>query len=351
MLNKIYNKLIDTDMDVILVTDPHAIKYLIKLDIDPGERMYVLSIKNGHAKLFLSKLFDAGEIPGVDVVYFLDTDDYLSLLKSELDKVDVVGIDKMMPARFLFPIMDLNKKFVLGSYLIDDLRSIKDQNEIELMRNASKINDAAMARMEELLHEDFTELEMREKLQKIYSELSAEGFSFEPIVGYGEGSWDPHHVTNENKKMIGDSIVVDMGCIKDGYCSDMTRTFFYKKVSDEAKKIYELVRRANEEAIKKVAPGVKLCEIDAAARNIIEEAGYGKYFTHRTGHFIGTEVHEVGDVSMTNENEAKVGNIFSIEPGIYVPDVCGVRIEDLVLVTENGCEVLNSYPKELKIIE
>ena len=133
-----------------------------------------------------------------------------------------------------------------------------------------------------------------------------------------------------------------------GYCSDMTRTVFYKEVSHEAEKVHNLfVLMKGHRGSKS---GVKLSQIDRAAREVIEKAGFGKYFTHRTGHNIGVEVHEFPDVSSVSHLEAKPGMIFSIEPGIYLPGKLGVRIEDLVLVTESGCEVLNSYSKELQII-
>ena len=142
-----------------------------------------------------------------------------------------------------------------------------------------------------------------------------------------------------------------MGCKVNGYCSDMTRTFVYKTVTDKNREIYELVKKANASAIAKIRPGVPLCELDKTARDIITEAGYGPYFNHRLGHFIGLDEHEYGDVSLSNETKAVPGMIFSIEPGIYLPGETGVRIEDLVLVTEDGVEVLNHYTKELTVIE
>ena len=130
----------------------------------------------------------------------------------------------------------------------------------------------------------------------------------------------------------------------------MTRTFFWKYADPEYVKIYDIVRRANETAESMVRAGVPLCEIDAAARNIISEAGYGEYFTHRLGHFIGMEEHEKGDVSSANTQKAQPGMIFSIEPGVYLPGRFGVRIEDLVIVTEDGCEILNHVDKGLRIL-
>ncbi len=144
--------------------------------------------------------------------------------------------------------------------------------------------------------------------------------------------------------------MIDIGCKKDYYCSDMTRTYFWKRADPEYVKIYDIVRRANETAEAMVKAGVPLMDIDITARDIISEAGYGEYFTHRLGHFIGMEDHEKGDVSAVNSQMAEAGMIFSIEPGVYLPGRFGVRIEDLVIVTEDGCEILNHVDKGLRIL-
>ena len=145
-------------------------------------------------------------------------------------------------------------------------------------------------------------------------------------------------------------MLFDVGCRKDEYCSDMTRTFFFDEPDEEQRRVYEVVRRANEAGKAAVHPGARFCDIDAAARTVIEDAGYGPYFTHRLGHQIGLDVHEPGDVSSANEAQVRPGMCFSIEPGIYLPGRFGVRIEDLVIATEDGCEVLNDYPRELETL-
>ena len=189
-------------------------------------------------------------------------------------------------------------------------------------------------------------------MQDIYTSLGADGHSFSPLVGFGPNCAKGHHEPDDTVLKEGDTVLFDVGCKKDDYCADMTRTFFYKKVPCEKhREIYNLVRRANEAAEAMLKPGVRLCDVDRAARQVIEDAGYGPNFTHRLGHFIGLEVHDFGDVSSANQAVAEVGNIFSIEPGIYVDGEVGVRIEDLVLITEDGCEILNSYSKELDIVE
>ena len=171
------------------------------------------------------------------------------------------------------------------------------------------------------------------------------------IVAYGKYCAIPHHgPSKEVFLQPGDNVLFDIGKNLDGYYSDMTRTVCYKSATDLQRKIYDLVLEANMAAIAAVKPGVRACDVDAAARNVIAKAGYGEYFTHRTGHNIGIEVHEWPDISSTNEMPLVPGMCFSIEPGIYLPDSVGVRIEDLVIVTENGCEVLNHYTKDFQIV-
>ena len=152
--------------------------------------------------------------------------------------------------------------------------------------------------------------------------------------------------SNDTELKRGDVVLFDIGGRHRNYCSDMTRTFFWGEPDKETARIYDIVRRANEAAEALIAPGVRMCDLDRAARDVIEDAGYGEYFTHRLGHSIGLQDHEPGDVSLVNEQVVELGMTFSIEPGIYLPGRTGIRIEDLVLVTENGVEILNAYPHD-----
>lgn len=352
-LKQLQSKMGELGFDVLLITDPYSIEYLIGKWISPGERMLVLMVSaQGDHRLFLNRLFNVPEIFDFEKVWYFDTDPYTTLLAGALKGSGVVGVDKMMPARFLLPVMEQcpHTSFKLGSLVVDEMRMVKDESEIERMKEASRINDLAMDDMANSFVEGITENEMATKLLSFYKSYGATAFSFSPIVGYGPNGADGHHGCDDTPLKEGDSIVVDMGCVYQGFCSDMTRTFFYKTVSDEQREVYNLVLKANEIAEAMIKPGVRLCDIDRAARQVIEEAGYGPYFNHRLGHFIGREVHEYGDVSSGFDMEVRPGMIFSIEPGIYLEGKFGVRIEDLVLVTEDGCVRLNHYPKDLQII-
>jgi Xaa-Pro dipeptidase len=195
--------------------------------------------------------------------------------------------------------------------------------------------------------DNVTELEVAAKIAQFNESVGIDELSFTPIVCFGKNAAEPHHENDETVLEDGMGIIVDMGGLSEGYCSDMTRTFFKGQPDEAFKKVYEIVKTANERAIATVKPGVKLSEVDAAARQYITEMGYGDYFTHRTGHGIGADVHEFPDVSAVSDVICEPGMTFSIEPGIYLTDKFGIRIEDLVCVTEEGCQVLNDFSKNL----
>lgn len=351
-MNRVLEKL---DTDQMLITDPFAIFYLTGRWIHAGERFLGLLIRKGQKPiLYLNELFRFDEELGVTKKMIKDTDPIADLLKGDVDPNSVLGVDKLLPAKFLLPLMEGNiaSNYVNGSIAVDHTRAIKDEVEIELMRESSHINDLAMAEFKKLPKAGMKEVEVAEKMLDIYKNLGAEDYSFTPIVAFGVNAADPHHMPDETILHEGEVVLFDVGCKYHEYCSDMTRTFFYKGTpNEEQKRVYDLVRKANEDAEAYVKPGVRLCDVDAKARDVITEGGYGPDFTHRLGHFIGIEDHEYGDVSQAFTDLTQVGNIFSIEPGIYNKKTMGCRIEDLILVTENGHEVLNHYPHDFEIIE
>lgn len=353
-LNRVLASMKEHGIEQMLVADPASVYYLTGRRLNCMERMMVLLIDvNGIYKLIIGKLFPQPADIGMEVVYFEDKEDCVEVLTEQMRPNTVIGIDKTWPSRYLLRLMQLKAgtDYINASFIIDSIRQIKDEDEQEKMRAVSHLNDLAMERLIPLVIKGYTEVELSEKLSQIYQELGADGQSFPSVVGYGDNAADPHHEADGSKGKTGDAVVLDIGCDKDGYCSDMTRTVFVGKVSDEARKIYDIVLEANKRGIRAAKPGARFCDVDAAARDYITEQGYGEYFTHRTGHSIGMEVHEYGDVSSANENELKPGMCFSVEPGIYIPGVAGVRVEDLVMITEDGCEVLNHFTKDLIIVE
>ena len=352
-IDRIMTQLEAMGVSQMLIVDPMSIYYLTGVWNMPHERFYGLLLKKdgGHI-FFLNNLFTIPQDVGIEKVWYSDTDPVMEIVARYIDPSSPLGVDKDLKARFLLPLMEQGAapRFINTSLAVDTVRGIKDEEEQEKMRTASAINDAAVAQLKTCIHAGVTEKEVAEHLMDIYLSLGAEGFSFDPLVAFGANAADPHHGPDGTVLKEGDVVLFDIGCIKDGYCSDMTRSFYFGSVSDAHREVYETVRAANEAAIAKVRPGVPLKELDLAARDLITAKGYGPNFNHRLGHFIGLSEHEFGDVSCVNETKAVPGMIFSIEPGIYLTGDTGVRIEDLVLVTEDGCEVLNHFPKTLEIL-
>ena len=352
-IDRIMKELEAMGVSQMLIVDPMSIYYLTGVYNAPFERFYGLLLKkDGNHIYFLNNLFSIHEEVGAKKVWYSDTDPVMDIVAEYIDHDAPLGVDKDLKARFLLPLMEKKAAaaFLNTSLAVDTVRGIKDEEEQEKMRVASRINDLAMAELKKLVHAGVTEREIADQLLEIYQNLGADGFSFDPLIAFGPNAADPHHGPDDTVLKEGDVVLFDVGCIKDGYCADMTRSFYFGSVSETHREIHETVRAANEAAIAKVKPGIPLKELDAAARDLITAKGYGPQFNHRLGHFIGLAVHDFGDVSSANGTLAEPGMIFSIEPGIYLEGDTGVRIEDLVLVTEDGCEVLNSAPKTLEIL-
>ena len=351
-LEKVIERMKDRGLSQLLISDPGSIYYLTGISVDPGERFFGLIVReSGETSLIVNRLFS---VPKTDIetVWLGDTDSVSEAVSRLIDRKAELGVDKLLPARFLIPIRDKLEggKIVLGSDCVDWVRAVKDEEEREKMREASGINDIVIEEAAAFIKEGVTEKEVADYLVGRYAFYGCEGVSFEPIVSFGKNAADPHHMPDGTVIREGDCVVLDIGCKINGYCSDMTRTYFFKKADPEYAAIHDLVREANTIAESVIRPGVRLCDIDAAAREHIASAGYGEYFTHRLGHFIGLEVHEYGDVSAAFDKAVEPGMCFSCEPGVYLPGRFGVRIEDLVIVTENGCEVINHVDKHYRVI-
>ena len=351
-IRRVLEALEQMGLEQMIVSDPDSIWYLTGYYVHPFERLFALYLRrDGKHKFFLNKLFP---VPQVDFeqIWFSDTDDYYAIMADNVDGTKPMGIDKDWAARFLLSLQNSHPgmKCVESSDCVDNARACKDEVEQNLMRASSAINDRVMLKVEDYIKEGMTEKQISEFIQAEYTAEGSDSLAFAPIVSFGAHAADPHHDPDSTTLKAGDCIVIDMGCRKDRYCSDMTRTYFCKSADPKYAAIHDLVREANEKAEAILKPGVKLCELDKIARDHIAAAGYGEYFTHRLGHFIGQTEHERGDVSGVSQIVAKPGMVFSVEPGVYLPGEFGVRIEDLVLVTEDGCERLNKVDKHWKTI-
>ena len=233
---------------------------------------------------------------------------------------------------------------------IDAFRATKEPWEIELMRKAQAITDQTFSELCKIIQAGMTEKELEaELLYRLYKH-GAEGPSFDPIVVSGPNTSLPHGVPGERKLEFGDVITMDFGCIDGGYCSDMTRTVALGFVSEEMDKVYKTVLKAQLAGIAATKAGVAGRDIDGTARKVIADAGYGDYFGHGYGHSLGILIHEAPNANTRNDQPMPAGAVVSAEPGIYLPGKFGVRIEDVTVITETGCEVLTKSPKNLIIL-
>jgi len=234
--------------------------------------------------------------------------------------------------------------------LIEEQRRVKDDGEVARMAEAARIADDALASVRPLLADGLTEREIALALDYEMRRLGAEGSSFETIVASGPNGAKPHARPSGRPIAAGELVVLDFGAVVEGYCSDMTRTLCVgEPASEVARRMVEVVAGSQQAGVEAVAAGVSGRDVDRVCRDVIAAAGWGDAFLHGTGHGVGLEIHEAPRVASTSEDTLAAGHVVTVEPGVYLPDVGGVRIEDTVVVTEDGCLPLTNAPKDLVV--
>lgn len=224
---------------------------------------------------------------------------------------------------------------------IEQMRLIKDEDEIDILRRSVLLNEKVFQSVYENIWNFTSEIDVAIAIETTMRRMGAEDKSFDSIVASGANGALPHATPSSGKIYSNKPLTIDMGLILDGYCSDMTRNFVPKKMSKKYKKLHRLVRKAQLAGIDAVRAGVRGCDVDKAARSIISDAGYGPQFGHGLGHGVGLAVHEGPRLSIANKKKLKAGMIVTVEPGIYIPGWGGIRLENMAVVRENGCEILN----------
>ncbi len=307
------------------------------------------------------------ECPGTEVIRYKGNlyENWLSVLMERMgkDRVSSMAIgfeDEFMTVQTYHTIQALLKKYgqtdvklVPLHKRLDATRQIKTEEEIREIKKAEQIGDMAFERIIETIKKSraegrpMTEKQVAAYLEFYMKEQGAEGTSFETIAASGLHSAMPHAIPTDKVLEEGDFLTMDFGCKVNGYCSDMTRTVVIGKANEKQREIYEVVLRAQKAAIKAIKPGMKGCEADAVARDIIREAGYGDCFGHSLGHSVGLMIHETPCFAPREESVLEPGMVITVEPGIYVEGFGGVRIEDVVVITEDGCLNITNSPKEL----
>jgi len=349
-------------LDTLILTPGAAMRYLTGFNEPAFERLLAVIVPNDDDWLFITPALNAGQVrenPAgvVDVRMWDDADGWEKLVHDvcidlTLD-IGIIGIDDDMPARFALKLRDLmpTTLFKLAGPALSELRVTKDTLELASMQHAADATDTLIPHAMGACQVGVTELEVALAIQKGLANTGAES-SFESIVGAGANGASPHHHTGKTRIKRGDVVVLDFGAKVDGYCGDITRMVAVGEAPDEAKRVYEIVLAAHDAALAAVKPGATAHDVDAAARKVIDDAGYGEFFIHRTGHGIGLDDHEPPYIVAGNYTRLVPGHCFSIEPGIYLPGRFGVRLENIVTVTEEGLgrEFNQEIPSELPIV-
>jgi Xaa-Pro aminopeptidase len=347
--------LIEEGLDGMLLSVGADLPYFTGYEAMQTERLTMLVLPaEGEATLLVPEL----EAPRIErhgdlfeVRAWAESENPVGLVAEQVNGWSAALIGDHTWATFVIGLQDEQPGLHLGraSQVTSLLRMRKDSTEAEALRSAAQATDRVVARLREMTFSELTERELSRQIAEMTIEEGHEIAEF-GIVASGPNGASPHHESGERVMRPGDGVVIDFGGRFDGYHSDTTRTFVIGEGPDGFTEAFEVLLAAQKAACAAVRPGVTAESVDAAARSVIADAGYGEFFIHRTGHGIGLEVHEHPYIIEGNQQVLEPGMAFSIEPGIYIPDRFGMRIEDIVLVTDGGVARLNQSPRTLAVV-
>lgn len=350
-VEKLRKKMQEENLDSFLITSPYNLRYLTNFTGTTGLAVITLE------KAFFITDFRYTEQATAQAQGFEIIKNVGPIFEEVADLVQKEGLRELgfeeTTVSFLeYSVLEeiIDAQLIPISGMIEELREIKDEEEIAIIEKACSIADLAYDHILKMIQPGMTEIEVANQLDFYMRSLGASGVSFETIVASGLRSAMPHGVASKKIIEQGDLITIDFGCYYEGYVSDMTRTFAIGDPGEQLKEIYQIVLEAQLAVLEVAKPGVTGKQLDAVARDYITKHGYGEAFGHSTGHGIGLEIHEGPNVSVRAEKQFVPGNIITDEPGIYLPGIGGVRIEDDLLITSNGNRVLTHSPKELIIL-
>jgi Xaa-Pro aminopeptidase len=353
-IEKIQNALIAQGLDGILLTDEKNQRYATGFAFTDGA---VLVGRNAAWLITDSRYIEAASAAvgkGISVQLYDREHSLISYLKEDIKAANISTLaaedEKLSHSQYLAYEKALGMELKPAGKLMESLRAAKTEDELQSMRAAQAIAELALEDVLHVIKPGMTEKQVMAEL--VYSTLrhGSEGNSFDPIVVTGSKTSLPHGVPGDKVIQSGDFVTMDFGCLKDGYCSDMTRTVAVGSASDEMRRVYDIVLEAQLAGIAVAKAGVPGRDIDAAARQVISNAGYGEYFGHGFGHSLGLDIHESPSANTRGTEPMPDGAVCSAEPGIYLPGRFGVRIEDVMIIRQGGCEVITKAPKDLIIL-
>ena len=344
-LKSIHSALKQRGLDGLLVSLPANISYLTE---SLSRDAYLLVSLKGNIYFTDSRYTEEAKVFLKDNALFRECNGLV--FKHITEAILSLGLERIGFEERHLPFAEFTKikEYSRGKFnlipthsIIEDKRQIKDSQEIIKLRKATRITALALEYIKQFLIPGVKEIEIVAELERFIRYQGASASAFEIIVASGPNSSQPHHLSGERKLKNNEPVLIDLGVDYQGYKSDLTRVLFLGKISTLVRKVYEIVLKAQELAIKRIRPGAEMAEIDRVAREYIAAQGYGGYFTHNLGHGFGLEVHEAPHISGREASAIKPGMTFTVEPGIYLPGKFGIRIEDMVLITTKGCEVIS----------
>ena len=359
-IDKLCGIMVKNKIDAMMIGPSVDLKFLMKYSPQPDERFQSLFLLSDKRYFYISPEITYEEIRDkldndADIYKWGDHEEFSDIVADAMNKYKLsgknIGVNNGIAAINLIDIKEkINTNFINGHPTLEMLRVIKDESEIENLRKAAKLADEVMGETIDCIRPGMTEKDIKKKIEELFMQKGADELSFEPIIASGPNSSMPHYCEDSRVIQEKDIIILDLGCKYKGYCSDISRTVFVGGITDEEKKVYEIILQANKAGEETAKQGVKAEDVDKASRDIINSEGFGQYFLSRTGHGIGISVHEAPYIRTSNKQILEKGMAFSVEPGIYMQNKFGIRIEDIVVIGTDGPEVLNHFTKEIIII-
>lgn len=361
-IQSLLSELQKNQLDSMLISTPANVYYLSNYLTDPHERIVAVYVSTTLDPVLILPAMEAEDAKragwNYSMIDYHDHENPWELFKSFLEESGnlpgTIGVeeDNLTLSRYhniktILP----NSTIKNAQELLSTLRVIKTEEEYALLKRAAELADFGVQTGVNTLKEGISELEVIATIEYELKKQGVQAMSFSTMTLFGDKTASPHGTPGTAKLKKGDMVLFDLGVVYEGYCSDITRTVAFQAITPEQEKIYNTVLNGQLKAIEASTLGTAVGNIDKAAREHIEASGYGKYFNHRIGHGLGLEIHEYPSLHGNNTLPLQKGMCYTIEPGIYVPKTAGVRIEDMIFMTENGPEILTKFPKELQIID
>ncbi|WP_156418650.1 M24 family metallopeptidase [Lentibacillus amyloliquefaciens] len=361
-LDTLLEKLKDQKLDSMLVTSASNFYYLSNHYTDPHERVIAVYVSRFHDPLLIIPALEKDDAKKAgwefELIAYSDHENpwelFYKFLKRHNKMPETIAVEYnhltlegFGQVKSVLP----NAVFQDAQEILSNLRVIKSAEEYKLLKEAAKFADFGIETGIKAIKEGTSELEIIAKIEYELKKQGIQQMSFSTMALSGTKTASPHGTPSMKKIEKGDLVLFDLGVVYEGYCSDISRTVAFNSITPEQETIYNTVLDAETKAIKSSKQGIAVKDIDLAARHHIDENGYGRYFIHRVGHGLGIETHEYPSMHSENKLPIEKGMCFTIEPGIYVPDTGGVRIEDMIFITDGGAETLTRFPKELQIVD